>query len=78
MTLDTNGKVTTSQLEITNEIQEVSSLPAGDHNASINRRARNLMPDLEPDILSLSDYISERIIRKKNDFEKQISRRQST
>ena len=35
----TNGKVTTSQLDITNESQEVSPFPAGDHNASTNRRA---------------------------------------
>ena len=31
---------TTSQLEITNESQEVSPFPSGDHKASINRRAR--------------------------------------
>ena len=36
----TNGKVTTSQLDITNESQEVSPFPAGDHKASINRRVR--------------------------------------
>ena len=36
---DTNGKVTTSQLDITNESQEVGHFPAGDHKASINRRA---------------------------------------
>ena len=35
-----NGKVTTSQLDFTNESQEVSPFPAGDHKASINRRAR--------------------------------------
>ena len=29
-----------SQLDITNESQEVSPFPAGDHKASINRRAR--------------------------------------
>ena len=40
LTQDTNGKVTTSQLYITNESQEVSPFPAGDHKASINRRAR--------------------------------------
>ena len=38
LTQDTNGKVTTSQLDITNESQEVSSFLAGDHKASINRR----------------------------------------
>ena len=37
---DTNGKVTTTQLDITNESQEVSPFPAGDHKVSINRRAR--------------------------------------
>ena len=36
----TNGKVTTSQLDFTNESQEVSPFPAGDHKASINRRVR--------------------------------------
>ena len=34
LTKDTNGKVTTSQLDITNESQEVSQFPAGDHKAS--------------------------------------------
>ena len=38
-TQDTNGKVTNSQLDTTNESQEVSSFPAGDHKAHINRRA---------------------------------------
>ena len=37
---DTNWKVTPSQLDITNESQEVSPFQAGDHKASINRRAR--------------------------------------
>ena len=40
LTQDTNGKVSTSQLDFTNESQEVSPCPAGDHKASINRRAR--------------------------------------
>ena len=40
LTQDTNEKVTTSQIDITNESQEVSPFPAGDHKASINRRAR--------------------------------------
>ena len=40
LTQDTNGKVTTSQLDITNEGQVVSPFPAGDHKASLNRRAR--------------------------------------
>ena len=32
LTQDTNGKVTNSQLDITNESQEVSPFPAGDRN----------------------------------------------
>ena len=40
LTQDTNGKVTTSQLDITNESQEVSPFAADDHKAPINRRAR--------------------------------------
>ena len=41
LTQNTKGKVTTSELDITNESQEVNPFPAGDHKASINRRARN-------------------------------------
>ena len=33
LTQDTIGKVTTSQLDTTNESQEVSPFPAGDHKA---------------------------------------------
>ena len=40
LTQDTNGKVTNSQLDTTNESQEVSPFPAGDHKAHINRRAK--------------------------------------
>ena len=40
MPQDTNGKVTISQLDTTNESQEVSPSPAGDHKAHINRRAQ--------------------------------------
>ena len=40
LTLDTNGKVTNSQLYTINESQEVSPFPAGDHRAQINRRAQ--------------------------------------
>ena len=40
LTQDTNGKVKTSQLDITNESQKVSPFPAGEHKASINRCAR--------------------------------------
>ena len=40
LTQDTNGKVTTLQLDITNMSQEVSPFPAGDHKASIKRLAQ--------------------------------------
>ena len=40
LTQDTNGKVTNSQLDTTNESQEVSPFRAGDHKAHINRRAQ--------------------------------------
>ena len=38
LTQDTNGKVTTSQLDIINESQWVNPFPAGKHRASTNRR----------------------------------------
>ena len=41
LTQDTNGKVTNSE-DTTNESQEVSPFPAGDHEAHINRRAQNI------------------------------------
>ena len=37
---DTSVKVTNSQLDTTNESQEVSPFLAGDHKAHINRRAQ--------------------------------------
>ena len=37
---DTNGKVTNSQLDTTNENQEVSPFPAVDHKVHINRRTQ--------------------------------------
>ena len=40
LTQDTNGKVTNSHLDATNESQEVSPFPEGDHKAQINRRAQ--------------------------------------
>ena len=40
LTQDINGKVTDSQLDTTNESQEVSSFPAGDHKAHLNRRVQ--------------------------------------
>ena len=40
LTQNTNGKVTNSKLDTTNENQEVSPFPAGDNKAHINRRAQ--------------------------------------
>ena len=40
LTKGTDGKVTNSQLDTTNESQEVSPFPASDHKAHINRRAQ--------------------------------------
>ena len=40
LTQDTNGKVTNSQLDTTDESQEVSPFPAGDNKAHINRRTQ--------------------------------------
>ena len=40
LTQNTNGKVTNSQLDTTNESQEVSPFLAGDHKAHINRRTQ--------------------------------------
>ena len=37
---DTDGKVTNSQSDITDESQKISPFPAGDHQATINRRTR--------------------------------------
>ena len=37
LTQDTNGKVRNTQLFTTNESQEASPFPAGDHKAQINR-----------------------------------------
>ena len=39
LTQDINGKVITSQLDVTNESKELSPFSAGDHKASTNRRA---------------------------------------
>ena len=44
LTQDTNGKVTTLQLDITNESQEVSPFPVGDSKATKNRRAHTYLP----------------------------------
>ena len=40
LTQDTNGKATNSQLDTTNNSQEVSPFPACDHKAHINRRTQ--------------------------------------
>ena len=41
LTQDINGKVTNSQIDTTNESQEVSPFPAGDHKAHINIHAQS-------------------------------------
>ena len=41
LTQDTNGKVTNSQLDTTNESQEVSHFPAGDHKAQSQISAKS-------------------------------------
>ena len=40
-TQDTNGKVANSQLDTTNESQEVSPFPAGDHKTHVNKDIAN-------------------------------------
>ena len=40
LTKDANGKVTNSQLDTTDESQEVSPFSAGDHKAHLNGRAQ--------------------------------------
>ena len=40
LTQDTNVNVTNSQLDTTNESQEVSPFPAGDHKVHINRNSQ--------------------------------------
>ena len=40
LTQDTNGKVTNSQLDTTNESQEANPFPLGDHKAQIHRPAK--------------------------------------
>ena len=53
LTQDTNGKVTTSQLDITNESQEIIHFPVGDHtrhqqtdvHESITKQDRNNIND---------------------------------
>ena len=40
LTQDTNGKVTNSQLDTTNQSQEVSPFPAGDHKTHIYRHTQ--------------------------------------
>ena len=45
LTQDTNMKVATSQLDITSESQRVSPFPAGDHKASVNKRASQQKQD---------------------------------
>ena len=43
LTQDTNGKVTNSQLDTTNENQEVSPFPAGDHKAHKQSKSKRML-----------------------------------
>ena len=43
LTQDTNGKVTNSQLDITNESQVVSPFPAGDHKAHVTDAHKDIV-----------------------------------
>ena len=45
LTQDTKEKVTNTQLDTTNESQEVSPFPAGDHKAQINRQVQRHSKD---------------------------------
>ena len=53
LTQDTNGKVTNSQLDTTNESQKVSPFPAGDHEAHINSSAQRHRTDQHTHLQSL-------------------------
>ena len=59
LTQDTNGKVTTSQLDITNKSQEASLFPAGDH------KARHIYPSLV-----LVQHITERFLKGRKESNK--------
>ena len=45
LTQDTSGKVTNSQLDTTNESQEINPFSAGDHKAHIYRRVQTQTQD---------------------------------
>ena len=47
LTQDTNGKVTNTQLYTTNESQEVSPFPAGNHKVQRNRRNKGITNTLQ-------------------------------
>ena len=58
---ETNGKVINSQLDTTNESQEVSPFPAGDHKAHINRRAqRHSKHKTEKNKISTKEVVSDK------------------
>ena len=59
LTQDTNGKVTNSQLDTTNESQEVSPFPVGDHKAHILGAIKNAteISVIFPVIISLIHFV---------------------
>ena len=58
LTQDTNGKVINLQLDTTNESQEVSPFPAGDHKTQINRRLQRHNKHKTSKFVIYSRYIS--------------------
>ena len=64
MTQDTNGKVTNSQLETTNEGQEVSPFLAGDHKA--HNRKKHKRTDAHKDIANTRQKKKHKKIHKRS------------
>ena len=56
LTQDTNGKVTNLHLDTTNESQEVSPLPAGDHKAHIKVMLSYFLTGVLKDVNNLYDW----------------------
>ena len=62
MTQDTNGKAT-SQVDITNESQEVSPFPAGDHKATkANTRQKFTDQIFKNELIHRGSYISAHVL----------------
>ena len=59
LTQDTNGKVTNSQLDTTNESQEVSPFPVGYHKAHINRHVQRHSKHKTEKTLNIHKHINQ-------------------